>query len=67
MFLQAVEDAFIAVGLFDLLDQVRDIDYDPLFVAAGGAAVFAKRWQGETWNCAEYKSCELERGEDVEE
>ncbi|KUJ10746.1 uncharacterized protein LY89DRAFT_739739 [Mollisia scopiformis] len=65
-FLQSVEDAFIAIGAWQLVYQVRNITYDPLFLAARGAAEFAKCWQGSTWNCIEQKYCAKERDHDVE-
>ena len=55
-FLETVKEALLPTALGNAPGIVRT-SIDPLHVGAAGAAEFAKRWQGGTWNCMEPPRC----------
>lgn len=55
-FIYEVKEALREMGVLDP-GSLLARSYDPVFIAARGAAEFAKRWQGSTWNFIEPIRC----------
>jgi len=62
-FLEAVREALQQTPLRNV-SRPSSTDIDPLYIGANGAAEFAKRWQGGTWNCMEPPHCAGNRDPD---